>query len=68
MGIFRTFNDFWEGLSESSKIRMNKSDVEFGYMASSLNIKQARLQGRRDALRDLWQEFCLLYTSDAADD
>jgi hypothetical protein len=57
MGIFRTFNDFWEGLSESSKIRMNKADVEFGYMASSLNIKQARLQGRRDALRDLWQEF-----------
>jgi len=56
MGIFRTFNDFWLGLSESSKIRMNKADVEFGYMASSLNIKQARLQGRREALKELAYE------------
>ena len=56
MGPFRQFNEFWDTLSEASKLRMNKGDVEFGWLAASSDIKPAKLQGRRDALIALYWE------------
>jgi hypothetical protein len=56
MGVFRTFEDFWEGMQEDTKLRMNKADCAFGWMAGSLNIKHAKLQGRREALKHLIHE------------
>lgn len=55
--LFRTFNQFWEGMSDHRKINMNKADVEFGWLASAANLNDARLLGRRNALRELFNEF-----------
>ena len=56
MGIFRTFEEFWDGLNESTKMRMNKADAEFGWVSASTNVPKARLQGRRQALKELAYE------------
>ena len=64
--LFRTFSQFWEGMSDHRKISMNKADVEFGWLASAANLNDAKIQGRRNALRELFHEFqCHDYFSEA---
>ena len=55
-GPIKTFQSWWEALSQTAKERMNLHDAEFVWMACSVNINAARLQGRREALRDLFWE------------
>lgn len=56
-GPFRSFEFWWESLSETTKQRMNKADASLVWMTRAMDVKVAKLQGRRDALTELWQEF-----------
>jgi hypothetical protein len=55
--MIRTFQTFWESLPLSTRERMNMHDAEFVWIAQSANMPQYKLQGRREALRDLIHEF-----------
>ena len=57
MGEFRSFHEFWISLPEDMKEKMNVADAEFIWMARSNDIRQARLDGRKAALKELIHEF-----------
>lgn len=56
-GPFREFKDWYLTLSQTTKERMNLHDLEFAWMAKSLDIKPAIRLGRKQALRDLYNEY-----------
>ena len=56
MGACRTFNEFWNALPLSMREKMNIHDAEFVFMARDNDIKQARLDGRKAALKELIHE------------
>lgn len=57
MGEFRSFHEFWISLPEDMREKMNVADAEFIWMARSNDIRQARLDGRKAALKELIHEF-----------
>lgn len=55
-GPLREFKDWYLALSQTAKERMNVHDLEFAWLARSLDIKPAIRLGRKHALRDLYNE------------
>jgi len=55
-GPFRSFETWWNALSETTRQRMNRADAEFVWMTRAIDIKAAKLQGRREALKNLIHE------------
>ena len=55
-GPFRSFETWWESLSETTKQRMNKADASLVWMTRAMDVKAAKLQGRREALKELIHE------------
>jgi len=49
IGPYRTFEDYWSTFSIERQLKFNKLDAMAGWMASSLNVDPARLEGRRQA-------------------
>lgn len=56
MGPSRTFNEFWNSLPLSMREKMNIHDAEYVFMARDHDVKQARLTGRKAALKELIHE------------
>ena len=56
MGEFRTFEDWWLALNPTTRERMNKADASLVWMTRAMDVKAARLQGRREALHELIYE------------
>lgn len=55
-GPFRSFETWWESLSETTKQRMNKADASLVWMTRAMDVKAAKLQGRKEALKELIHE------------
>ena len=55
-GPFRSFETWWESLSETTKQRMNKADASLVWMTRAIDVKAAKLQGRKEALKELIYE------------
>lgn len=55
-GPFRSFEDWYTTLSQTTRERMNKADAEFVWMTRAVDVKAAKLQGRREALKSLIHE------------
>ena len=55
-GPFRSFETWWESLSETTKQRMNKADASLVWMTRAIDVKAAKLQGRKEALKELIHE------------
>ena len=55
-GPIKTFQEWYLALSQTTKERMNLHDAEFVWMSCLPNVKAAKLQGRREALRELYWE------------
>ena len=55
-GPFRSFETWWESLSPATQMRMNKADCSLVWMTRAVDVKAAKLQGRREALKELIHE------------
>ena len=55
-GPFRSFEAWWDSLSETTKQRMNKADASLVWMTRAVDVKAAKLQGRKEALKELIHE------------
>lgn len=55
-GPFRSFETWWDSLSETTKQRMNKADASLVWMTRAIDVKAAKLQGRKEALKELIHE------------
>lgn len=55
-GPFRSFETWWYSLSETTKQRMNKADASLVWMTRAIDVKAAKLQGRKEALKELIYE------------
>ena len=55
-GPFRSFETWWDSLSETTKQRMNKADASLVWMTRAIDVKAAKLQGRKEALKELIYE------------
>ena len=56
MGEFRTFEDWWIALNPTTRERMNKADASLVWMTRAIDVKAAKLQGRKEALKELIHE------------
>lgn len=52
----RKFIDFWESLSANTKERLNLHDAEFVWISRSADMVPYKLEGRREALKQLMYE------------
>ena len=57
MGEFRSFQEFWMSLPLDMREKMNIHDCELVWMSRANDIRQARLEGRKAALKELIHEF-----------
>lgn len=55
-GPFRSFEDWWIALNPTTRERMNKADASLVWMTRAVDVKAAKLQGRREALKSLIHE------------
>lgn len=55
-GPFRSFETWWDSLGETTKQRMNKADASLVWMTRAIDVKAAKLQGRKEALKELIYE------------